>query len=86
MTAYKPRDTHDPHQAAKLPVSLEAQLMPGTLQFEIHTMVESQMAMSIPDDSSKNHRRGRAAHSDPKILLKTLLLAYCRGITSLCTH
>jgi len=64
-----------------LPVSLEEQLMPGTLEFAIHALVETRMDMSIFDEKYKNDAVGRAAY-DPKVLLKVVLFAYSRGIVS----
>lgn len=66
-------------QTMLLPVSLQEQLMPGTLEFAIHTLVESRMDMSRFDVRFANDETGRSAY-DPKILLKAVLLAYSRGI------
>ncbi len=78
MAKYKP---YDYSQTVLLPVSLEEQLMPGTLEFAIHTLVETRMDMSIFDEKYKNDETGRAAY-DPKVLLKVVLFAYSRGIVS----
>jgi hypothetical protein len=43
MAKYK---RYDYKQSLMIPVSLEEQLMPGTLEFAIHTLVESRMDMS----------------------------------------
>jgi transposase len=60
---------------------LEDQLMPGTLEFAIHTLVEKRLDMSIFEGKYRNDETGRAAY-DPKILLKVVLLAYSRGLIS----
>jgi transposase len=78
MARYK---TYDYQQRVLLPVSLEDQLMPGTLEFAIHTLVEKRLDMSIFADKYRNDETGRAAY-DPKILLKVVLLAYSRGLIS----
>ena len=39
--------TYDYRQRVLLPVSLEEQLMPGTLEFAIHTLVEKRLDMAI---------------------------------------
>ena len=78
MAKYK---TYDYSQSLLLPVSLKEQLMPGTLEFAIHTLVEKRMDMSIFDDKYQNDETGRWAY-DPKILLKVVLLAYSRGLIS----
>jgi hypothetical protein len=61
-----------------LPVSLEDQLMPGTLKFAIHTLVEKRLDMSIFEGKYCNDASGRAAY-DLKIILKVVLMAYSRG-------
>jgi transposase/uncharacterized protein YdcH (DUF465 family) len=68
-------------QLVMLPVSLEHQLMPGTLEFAIHTLVENHMNMSRFDERYNNDETGRSAY-DPKVLLKVVLLGYSRGLTS----
>ena len=73
--------TYDYRQRVLLPVSLEEQLMPGTLEFAIHTLVEKRLDMAIFHDKYRNDATGRAAY-DPKILLKVVLLAYSRGLIS----
>jgi transposase len=78
MARYK---TYDYRQRVLLPVSLEDQLMPGTLEFAIHTLVEKRLDLSIFDGKYRNDETGRAAY-DPKILLKVVLLAYSRGLVS----
>jgi len=40
---------YDYRQRVFLPVSLEDQLMPGTLEFAIHTLVEERMDISVFD-------------------------------------
>ena len=72
---------YDYRQRVLLPVSLEDQLMPGTLEFAIHTLVEKRLDMSIFEGKYRNDETGRAAY-DPKILLKVVLLAYSRGLIS----
>ena len=78
MAKYKP---YDYSQNVLIPVSLEEQLMPGTLEFAIHTLVETRMDTSIFDDNYNNDETGRWAY-DPKVLLKIVLLGYSRGLLS----
>jgi transposase/IS5 family transposase len=73
--------TYDYRQRVLLPVSLEDQLMPGTLEFAIHNLVEKRLDMTIFQGKYRNDETGRAAY-DPKILLKVVLLAYSRGLVS----
>jgi transposase len=56
-------------------------LLPGTLEFAIHTLVEKRLDMSVFECKYRNDETGRAAY-DPKVLLKVVLLAYSRGLIS----
>jgi transposase len=76
MAKYK---HYDYSQDVLIPVSLKEQLMPGTLEFAIHHLVETRMDTSIFDDRYNNDEKGRWAY-DPKVLLKVILLAYSRGL------
>ena len=78
MAKYK---RYDYSQSVLIPVSLEEQLVPGTLEFAIHTLVERRMDMSVFDLNYQNDETGRSAY-DPKILLKVVLLGYSRGLIS----
>ena len=78
MAKYK---NYDYSQSLLIPVSLQKQLMPGTLEFAIHTLVEGRMDMSVFDSKYQNDETGRRAY-DPKVLLKVVLLAYSRGLIS----
>ena len=71
----------DYSQKLFLSVSLDEQLMPGTLEFAIHTLVEHRLDMSVFDKNYKNDETGRSAYN-PKILLKVVLLGYSRGLIS----
>ena len=78
MAKYK---HYDYSQSTLIPVSLEEQLIPGTLEFAIHHLVDSRMDTSIFDDRYKNDETGRWAY-DPKVLLKVVLFGYSRGLIS----
>ena len=78
MAKYK---RYDFSQSMLIPVCFEEQLIPGTLEFAIHTLVETRMDMSIFDNNYQNDETGRRAY-DPKILLKVVLFAYSRGLIS----
>ncbi len=78
MAKYKP---YDHRQDVLIPVCLEEQLVPGTLEFAIHTLVETRMDTSIFDDRYNNDATGRWAYN-PKVLLKIVLLGYSRGLIS----
>ena len=72
---------YDYSQKVLIPVSLEAQLVPGTLEFAIHTLIDTRVDLSVFDSKYNNDQTGRRAY-DPKILLKVVLLAYSRGLIS----
>ena len=62
-----------------VPVSLEDQLMPGTLEYAIHQLIEDRIETTIFDEKYRNDETGRRTY-DPKVLLKVVLLAYARGM------
>ena len=72
---------YDYSQKVLIPVSLQEQLVPGSLEFAIHTLIETRMDMSVFEGNYKNDAVGRSAY-DPKILLKVVLLGYARGLIS----
>jgi hypothetical protein len=76
MAKYK---NGDYSQKLLIAASLEEQLMPGSLEFAIHTLVETRMDTSIFDDRYHNNETGRPAYN-PKILLKVIPFAYSRGL------
>src|SRR5512136_287900 len=78
MAKYKP---YNYSQRVMIPVSLEDQLMVGTLEFAIHTLVEDRMDISVFENRYNNDETGRWAY-DPKVLLKVVLFAYSRGLIS----
>jgi transposase len=78
MDRYK---SYDYSQRVLMPVSLEEQLTPGTLEFAIHPLVENRVDLSVFDEKYRNDETGRLAY-DPKVLLRVVLLAYSRGMIS----
>ena len=72
---------YDYSQKVLIPVSLQEQLVPGSLEFAIHTLIETRMDMSVFEGNYKNDAVGRSAY-DPKVLLKVVLLGYARGLIS----
>lgn len=71
----------DYNQLMMVPVSLEKQLMPGTLEYAIHHVVEERLDLSIFDDRYNNDDTGRKA-INPKVLIKIVLFGYSRGLIS----
>jgi transposase len=70
---------YDYAQTVMVPVSLEKQLTPGTLEFAIHILVHRYVDTSIFESRYQNDTAGSPAY-DPKVLLKVVLFAYSRGI------
>lgn len=70
---------YDYNQLMMVPVSLEDQLVPGTLEYAIHYLLEERVDTSIFHDKYQNDDTGRTAY-DPKMLLKVVLLGYSRGM------
>jgi transposase len=76
MARYKP---YDYDQLMMVPVSLEDQLMPGTLEYAIHHVVEERLDLSIFDERYSNDETGRKAIA-PEVLIKIVLFGYSRGM------
>ena len=78
MARYKP---YKYDQMVMVPISLQNQLEPGTLESTIHELVEHHIDLSIFEARYQNDNTGaRAIH--PKLLLKVILFAYSRGMIS----
>ena len=78
MARYK---HYDYDQLMMVPVSLVEQLIPGTLEYAIHHVVEERLDLSDFDDRYCNDETGRKAIA-PKVLLKIVLFGYSRGMIS----
>ena len=78
MPRYK---KYDYSQAMILPVEFSKQILSGTIEYVIDYMVENKLNLEKIEAKYKNDETGAPAY-DPKILLKIVLLAYTRGVTS----
>ena len=78
MAKYKPSNED---QMVMLPISLQDQLVPGTLEHTINRLVDENIDLSVFDERYKNDVTGAAA-IHPKVLLKVILLAYAKGMIS----
>jgi transposase len=78
MAKFKPCNED---QLVMLPISLQDQLVPGTLEHTISQLVDKHIDLSIFDERYNNDETGATA-IHPKILLKVILLAYARGMIS----
>ena len=78
MAKYKPSNEN---QLVMLPISLQDQLVSGTLEHTISELVDKHVDLSVFDERYNNDLIGAAA-IHPKILLKVILLAYAKGMIS----
>ena len=78
MAKFKPCNED---QLVMLPISLQDQLVPGTLEHTISQVVDDHIDLSVFDARYNNDDTGATA-IHPKILLKVILLAYARGMIS----
>jgi hypothetical protein len=68
-------------QTVLIPLSLEHQLLPGTLAFAIQALVERRRDTSVFARRSKNDASGGLA-SEPKVRLKVIFFGDARGLLS----
>ena len=68
-------------QQIMIAINFEEQLQPGTFEHAIHYLIDKKLDLSIFHPKFKNEDTGRPAY-DPAILLKIVLFAYAKGITS----
>jgi transposase len=78
MAKYK---EYDYSQGKFIPIHFEKQILPGTFEHTLHYLIDSEIDLSLFDERYKNDDTGAPAY-DPAILLKIILYAYSRGITS----
>ncbi len=78
MANFKP---YDYKQSSMIVINFEDQLQPGTFEHAVHHLIENKLDLSIFDSAYHNDETGRPAY-DPALLLKIILFAYSKGITS----
>ena len=78
MARYK---HYDYGQKKLLAVSFEQQILPGTFEYTLHQMIEAHIDLSVFEAQYRNDETGAPAY-DPAILLKIVLYAYSKGVTS----
>lgn len=78
MAKYKP---YNFDQLVMIPISLEDQLEPGTVEYTINELVEKNIDLSVFEGRYQNNDTGATA-INPKVLLKVILFAYSRGMIS----
>jgi len=72
---------YDYNQNLMVVINFQDQLQAGTFEHALHYLVTQKLDLSIFDKAFKNDHEGRPAY-DPAILLKIILFAYSKGITS----
>jgi transposase len=78
MARYK---NYDYSQGKFIPIHFDRQILPGTFEYSLHYLIDNEIDLSIFDNRYQNDETGAPAY-DPAILLKIILYAYSRGITS----
>ena len=78
MARYK---DYDINQSKFIPIVFSDQITPGTFEYTINVLVDEHLDMSVFDARYKNDEVGSPAY-DPSLLLKVILAAYARGLTS----
>lgn len=78
MANFKP---YDYNQTSMVVINFEEQLQPGTFEHAIHYLIDQRLDLSVFHPQYKNDEGGRPAYN-PAILLKIILFAYSKGITS----
>lgn len=78
MARYK---NYDYGQSKLIPVHFDRQVLPGTFEYTLSYLVEDECDLSWFESRCCNDETGVPAY-DPAILLKVILFAYSRGITS----
>lgn len=68
-------------QLKLLPITFSRQILPGTFEHTLSHIVDHELNLSAFDARFNNDETGAPAY-DPAILLKIVLYAYARGITS----
>src|SRR5512143_2997744 len=76
MARYK---DYDYSQGKFIPIHFDRQILPGTFEYSLHYLIDNEIDLSI--FVYRNDETGAPAY-DPAILLKIILYAYSRGITS----
>jgi transposase len=77
MARYK---HYDYSQMKLLPVSFKEQIIPGTFEYTLSELIDTEVDLTVFEERYRNDETGAPAY-DPAILLKIILYAYSRGIT-----
>ncbi|OOV85860.1 transposase [Oceanospirillum linum] len=72
---------YDYNQTSMVVINYQDQLQPGSFEHALHYLVSEKLDLSAFHQPYRNDSEGRPAY-DPAILLKIILFAYSKGITS----
>jgi transposase len=72
---------YDYGQTKLLPINYERQILPGTFEHTLSYLIDNKIDLSVFDSRYKNDETGAPAY-DPALLLKIVLFAYSKGITT----
>jgi transposase len=78
MARYK---RYDYTQMAMVAVDFQRQILPGTFEHTLSRLIDEKFSLEVFEERYDNDDNGAPAY-DPAILLKIILFAYSRGITS----
>jgi len=78
MARYK---QYDYSQGKFIPVHFDKQILPWTFEYTLNYLIDNEIDLSFFDLRYQNDETGAPAY-DPAILIKIILYAYSRGITS----
>ncbi|WP_417586107.1 IS1182 family transposase [Nitrincola sp.] len=78
MARYK---HYDYNQTKMIPLRFADQIQPGSFEYTLNHVVDNDLDLSVFESRYRNDVNGAPAY-DPAILLKVVLFAYSRGITS----
>lgn len=78
VAKYKP---YSYSQGQFIPVFFNKQIQKGTFEYSLSYLIDNEFDLSIFDSRFRNDVTGAPAY-DPRILLKVIIFAYSRGITS----
>lgn len=71
----------DYNQSAMVVINFAEQIQPNTFEFTLHHLIDNHIDLSAFHEKYSNESGGRSAY-DPAILLKIILFAYSKGVTS----
>lgn len=78
MARYK---HYDYSQMKLVPVSFAQQILPGSFEHTLNELIDREFNLSVFEAQYQNDEAGAPAY-DPAILLKIILFAYSKGVTS----